>query len=116
MTKIVVARQRTPVLLFSLLLLELKVLFLTLALVGLMSSFAAAQISGSLAGTVEDASGAVAPGVQILLVNQATGSKYPATTNEKGGFYVGDLESGLYTVTATKQGFRVSSVKDVKVD
>jgi hypothetical protein len=77
---------------------------------------AAAQISGSLAGTVEDASGAVAPGVQILVVNQATGSKYPATTNEKGGFYIGDLESGLYTVTATKQGFRISNVNDVKVD
>ncbi len=75
-----------------------------------------AQISGSLAGTVEDASGAVAPGVQILVVNQATGSKYPATTNDKGGFYVGDLESGTYTVTATRPGFRVSSVKDVKVD
>ncbi len=75
-----------------------------------------AQISGSLAGTVEDASGASAPGVQILVLNQETGSKYPATTNERGGFYVGNLESGLYTVTATKQGFRVSSVKDVKVD
>jgi hypothetical protein len=77
---------------------------------------ASAQISGSLAGTVEDASGAAAPGVQILVVNQATGAKYPATTNDKGGFYVGNLESGLYTVTATKAGFRVASTTDVKVD
>jgi hypothetical protein len=77
---------------------------------------ARAQISGSLAGTVEDASSAAAPGAQILVLNQETGSKYSAMTNEKGGFYIGDLESGLYTVTATKQGFRVSTVKDVKVD
>jgi hypothetical protein len=95
---------------------SLKVLFLTAALVGLMSCLAGAQISGSLAGTVEDASGAVAPGVQIVVVNQATGTKFPATTNDKGGFYVGNLEFGLYTVTATKQGFRVTAVKDVKVD
>src|SRR5580692_5853545 len=95
---------------------SLKVVFLTLALVSLMSCLAGAQISGSLAGTVEDASGAVAPGVQVEVVNQQTGAKFPATTNDKGGFYVGNLEFGLYTVTATKQGFRVTTVKDVKVD
>jgi Carboxypeptidase regulatory-like domain/TonB dependent receptor len=77
---------------------------------------ASAQISGSLTGTVEDATGGVAPGVQILILNQETGSKNSATTNGKGGFFVGDLESGLYTVTATKAGFRVSSITDIKVD
>jgi hypothetical protein len=93
-----------------------RVLIFSVLVLALGLGTAHAQISGSLAGTVEDATSAAAPGVQIVVVNQDTGSRYPATTNEKGGFYIGDLESGLYTVTATKQGFRVSSVKDVKVD
>jgi hypothetical protein len=74
----------------------------------LSMGIASAQISGSLAGTVEDATGAVAPGVQIVVTNQATGAKNTATTSGNGGFFIGDLESGLYTVTATRQasGFR----------
>ncbi|SRR5579871_2889523 len=94
----------------------LKRIALTLMAVVFLAGLAAAQISGSLAGTVVDASGAVAPGVQIVVTNQATGGKFPATTNDKGGFFVGNLEFGLYTLTATKSGFRVETVKDIKVD
>jgi len=93
-----------------------RVALLALLFVGLTGSLAVAQISGSLAGTVEDSSGAVSPGVQVLVASQETGAKFSATTNDRGGFFIGNLESGLYTVTATKQGFRVSTVKDVKVD
>ncbi len=89
---------------------------LTLVAVALLTGLAAAQISGSLAGTVMDSSDAVAPDVQIVVINQATGAKYPAVTNGQGGFYVGNLESALYTITAMKQGFRIATVKDVKVD
>jgi len=61
----------------------------------------------TLTGTITDPSGAVMPGVKVELVNQATGLKYAADTNEFGIYVVPQLPVGRYEMTAVAtKGFK----------
>lgn len=61
---------------------------------------------GSVTGAVTDQSGAVIPGVQLTLVNDATGFKREAATDAAGIFRLLDLPPGTYTLDALVSGFR----------
>ena len=66
-----------------------------------------AQVSrGTITGIVTDPSGAVVPGVMITVINTATGVTNRVTTNSTGNYVVPLLQSGTYSVTAAKKGFR----------
>src|SRR5688572_30497453 len=77
----------------------------TTLLLGLAAG-AAAQSAGSIAGTVQDASGAFLPGATITLVNPATAVSGNATTDTRGDFVSPPLPPGTYTVTAELSGFK----------
>ncbi|MBC7926990.1 MAG: carboxypeptidase regulatory-like domain-containing protein [Bryobacteraceae bacterium] len=73
-------------------------------------SASAQTITGTITGTVTDASGAVAPNVKITATNADTGVQNPAVSNSSGIYNVPFLTVGNYTITAESAGFRKSVV------
>ena len=61
---------------------------------------------GSVDGTLKDSSDAVVPDVKVILVNKETGVKRESTSNETGYFFFPNVNPGVYTVTAERQGFK----------
>jgi hypothetical protein len=62
--------------------------------------------SGTIAGTVKDASGSVLPGVLIEATSPALIEKVRSTTSDERGTYrLAELRPGAYTVTYTLPGF-----------
>src|SRR6266446_9073706 len=66
--------------------------------------------TSALTGEITDPHGAVVPGAQVLVVNEATGEKREAVSQDNGSYTVALLLPGSYRVEFTKQGFK-SSVK-----
>jgi hypothetical protein len=75
-----------------------------------------AQIDrATLAGTVQDSTGAVVPGARVEVHSTETGLKREAQTGASGAYTVSLLPIGVYTVTVTREGFRAVTVKDVRL-
>ncbi len=85
----------------------------------LLSSAAFAQTTvatGSIVGTVTDATGAVLAGAKVTIVG-STGQTIKLTTNGQGGYSTGSLIPGVYTVRIEAKGFKTAQLPlDVKVD
>jgi hypothetical protein len=82
-----------------------------LAAVGILAvpALAAAQVLGSVAGTVRDGSGAVLPGVMIEASSPALIEKVrTAVTDGSGKYAIVNLPPGTYTVTMTLPGFNTA--------
>ena len=62
-------------------------------------------LSGAIGGRVTDQSGAVVPGVSVVVRNLATGLEQSATTNHHGLYRFMALMPGTYSVTASGKGF-----------
>src|SRR5213595_1836100 len=76
----------------------------------------AQNLSGSITGIVQDATGAVIPGVQVSLANQEQSAASRQTvTNEAGIYLFSALPAATYTVTAELPGFKKYNKKDVKL-
>jgi hypothetical protein len=75
-----------------------------------------AQTGGTLTGTVADSSGALIPGVQIILTNPATGTKFETVTTGTGNYTLPTVPVGRYTLTADHAGFSKFSESNVQVD
>ena len=75
----------------------------------------AQKTTGDVDGTVTDQSGAVVPGCALTLTDQATGAVRKTTSNAQGNFSFLQLPVGTYTITATKEGFKTVSQKDLAV-
>jgi hypothetical protein len=78
-------------------------LFLILAAVALLP--AQVSSSGQIVGTVQDASGAAVPGVELALKSTSTGNSQTATAAANGGFVFNTLPPGLYQLSASAKGF-----------
>ena len=65
--------------------------------------------SGSIFGTITDASGAVVPGVRIVVKNTAQGVETKTTSNSKGAYRLSALPVGRYDLTAEAPGFKPQS-------
>ncbi len=61
--------------------------------------------TGSIAGTVMDASGAVVPGATVTLINDSTGRQFTASTNSVGNYQFPALQIGAYSISVEAQGF-----------
>ena len=74
--------------------------------------------TGRITGIVTDESGAVIPGVEILVKNPSTGLTRNTITNESGNYQVPLLPPGVYDVEAALAGFStgVRSGITVQVD
>jgi hypothetical protein len=84
----------------------------TLALASAQTTVA----TGSITGTVTDASGAVVAGAKITITGP-TGQTINATTSGQGAYSTGSLVPGVYKVRVEAKGFKTAQLPlDVKVD
>ncbi|MBV8475828.1 MAG: TonB-dependent receptor [Acidobacteria bacterium] len=75
----------------------------------------AAQTTGSVVGTVVDASGAVVPRVSVVLTNVATNLTQKAISSDTGDFTFPLVPVGQYTITAEQSGFQKTEIRNVSV-
>ena len=57
-------------------------------------------------GRVADGSGAVVPGVSVVIKNQATGVGTSVESNEQGNYLAPYLIPGVYQLSAERSGFK----------
>lgn len=76
------------------------------------NSSIAQNVTGTILGTVTDASGASAVGASIVVVNRDTNIEYRAV-NTGGEYTVTNLPSGTYSVRAELSGFKPSVTTNV---
>ncbi len=89
-------------------------LLFLLCLVSFRPSFGQA-VTGTLLGTVNDASGAVVANAQITLVQKETGEERTVKTNESGNYNVPDLPPGTYTITVVSSGFKTEKRENIQL-
>ena len=76
----------------------------------------AQAVSGEIAGTITDSSGAVIAGAQITAANVVTGVVTTVTSNSSGLYNFSELPAGTYDLTVTSTGFTRSVLKGVLVE
>src|SRR5205823_14572642 len=85
---------------------------------GLLSMLLSAQAFGQstnaiVSGTVNDATGAVLPGVEVTATNNATGVVTTAITNDAGAYNFASLLPGTYTISASLPAFQTQTFREV---
>ncbi len=85
-----------------------RVYFLIFALLGLagMPTTGRAQVTASITGNVEDATGAAVQQATITVKSQETGATRTVTTDDSGNYRVLSLPLGPQEVKAEKEGFK----------
>lgn len=66
-------------------------------------------VTGGVAGTVTDPTGAVVSGADILLKSAATGEQFKTTTSSGGDYVFSLLKPGDYTLSIEKPGFKTAT-------
>ena len=61
--------------------------------------------TGSISGTVTDASGALVPGAKVVATDVAKGFTFPGTTDKSGHYLVRNLPPATYFLTVEAAGF-----------
>jgi hypothetical protein len=69
----------------------------------------AQTVTGSIRGTVTDASGAVVVGAEVVATNGSNGVATTTTTDRSGSYNLQSLPIGTYVVSAKKTGFKVTA-------
>jgi hypothetical protein len=75
-----------------------------------------AQTTGDITGTVTDPSGAVVPGANVIVRNNATGVERTTTTNDRGVFILTALQPGSYSVIVEGSGFKRALAPNVVIE
>jgi hypothetical protein len=86
-----------------------------LGFIFLASPFLYGQATGTISGTVTDASGAAVTGAKITVSGQNTGTVRDAVTDSAGHYVVPLLGVTTYTVRASFTGFQTNEVKDIRL-
>src|SRR5260370_494289 len=71
------------------------------------------ETTGSVAGLVSDATGAVVPGAQVTVVNVGTNATYKTATNQAGNFTLRTIPVGNYKLMVEASGFKRYEVTNV---
>ncbi len=75
-----------------------------------------AGTTGSISGTIKDASGGVILGAKLIAVNPANGIQNKAVTDNKGFYSFPSLPVGRYDLKVEAQGFRAPDRKGITID
>ena len=70
--------------------------------------YAQAGATGTILGTVTDATGAVVPNAVVTVKNAATGAIVRTTSSSSGDYQASSLNPGTYSVSAERAGFQKS--------
>jgi hypothetical protein len=90
--------------------------FATLVTLTMVTALHAQVSSGSLVGNVVDASGSAIAKAKVDVKNVDTNVVSSTTTDDAGGYRVGNLVAGTYEVTATANGFATATLANVSVN
>jgi len=82
----------------------------------LLVSLASAQSTATLSGVVTDTSGAILPGADVSITNQASGDQRKTVTSNQGFFSFSMVPVGTYKLTATAQGFATYQATDIALN
>jgi hypothetical protein len=82
----------------------------------LSHSLQAQTVTGAIAGTIVDSSGAVVSGVRVVLANNNTGVTLETTSTSDGYYKFPSVPSGQYSETFTGLGFAGVRKTDIYVD
>jgi len=97
----------------------LKSFRLALALAAIVSMgigpSVAQVLRSSIAGRLTDPTGAGIPDAQITVTNQQTGVPAHAKTDSTGNYMVPELDPGVYSIKAEKQGFSTETETGLQV-
>jgi len=74
-----------------------------------------AQETGSITGTVRDASGAVVPDAEVKVTSSAIGLTRVVNTNGDGDYLAGALPAGTYQLSVSSKGFKSFEAKGIIV-
>jgi hypothetical protein len=88
--------------------------FFAVAAFAVFTSFGQVQ-SGRIVGTVYDPNKAVVPGAAVTVTDVATNISRRVVTNETGDYVVTPLNPGIYTVSATANGFQTTIHNNVEL-
>ncbi len=89
--------------------------FSFLAVVLLAASAPAQVLTGTLTGTVTDATDAVIPGAAVTVTDLTTGREYSMVTDGQGVFTFTNLPNGFYKVVIEAQGFGKFTAEKVQI-
>jgi hypothetical protein len=94
---------------------EWRRLMLAFACLGLFALPLFAQATSSIVGTVKDPSGAVIPGVTVILSNPATSDKWTAVTESSGNYRFLNIRPANYRLEFELKGFKKLTREPVTV-
>jgi Carboxypeptidase regulatory-like domain len=96
---------------------HLATLFLFMGVFALCASpmWAQSASTGSVLGSITDASGAVLPDTEVTLTDTSTNTARTTNTNPSGRYIFVDVLPGFYSISATKKGFATSKVEKQEV-
>ena len=82
-------------------------IFPILLVLALHFSFAGAQVNlATVLGTIQDATGAVLPGVEVTATHVDTGLSRTVVSDDEGRYRIANLNLGDYEVAASLPGFQ----------
>lgn len=91
-------------------------LLILLAFCSVHAGTAAAQVGGSISGTVRDQSNGVVPGVNVTATNTALGTISSTVTNGQGLYSFPKLPVARYDITLQIDGFKPQKQTGIQVD
>jgi len=84
-------------------------------LLTLVHSLAGQDARGRISGRILDPTGAPVPGVEVTVVNLETGVRLTTRSNESGAYEILYIQPGIYSLTATAQGFKTFERQNIQV-
>jgi hypothetical protein len=81
-----------------------------------LQGFSFAAVTGRIAGTITDVTGAAIPGAAITITNTAQGIETKATADSKGEYAFPSVAVGTYDVLFESRGFRAEKRTGLVVD
>jgi Carboxypeptidase regulatory-like domain len=80
-----------------------------------LSAWAQSTSTGTVAGSVNDPSGALVSGAAVTLIDTATNIARSTTTNATGRYIYVDVNPGIYAITVSKAGFETTKTENQEV-
>jgi outer membrane receptor protein involved in Fe transport len=71
--------------------------------------------TGTILGTVTDASGSAVPNAHVVVKNLETGHEQSATADSVGGYTIPSLQIGHYSVSVDCPGFKTTVLPDIEL-
>src|SRR3954452_14719414 len=90
-----------------------RLLWCALLVLGTARFAAAQSVTGTILGTVTDASGAVVSGAKVTIVNEGTALTRTVTSDGNGEYTVPALPTGRYTVMSEMSGFKALALSNI---